>query len=254
MLTSYGNIITKFVFLIICAVFVPASACAQDGHELMTIAVAEGYPPYQFQSKEGKPVGLDVDIIMLVKNILNVDVRIIQGSWDDSIKALRMGMVDCVGGMEINEKRSTIFDFTTPCYSRKSTVFTLKGNSDIASLKDLTGRIIAGDRHSFTEEMFSRKGIKRHIRIYQPQSKDRSMLLLKEGIVVAMIAPRAVGLYLASKHGVVLKIIDDSDPGSPVGLAVIKGNTKLRDRLDGALDDLRRNGSLDAVLKKWQIK
>ncbi|MBG0789561.1 MAG: transporter substrate-binding domain-containing protein [Desulfovibrionaceae bacterium] len=231
---------------------VPVSA--EEYRPEVRFAVARGYPPYQFRTEDGQPTGLDVEVIHLIGERLNIRVKIIQGPWDEMVTALRVGKVDCLGGMEINAKRLQVLDFTDPYYSRKGAVFTLMDNSEIQTLEDLRGRIITGDRHSYMEGLFARLGIKQGIRIRQTESKDMSFRLLKQGKVVAVVAPKAVGYYLASRHNIAVRIIDDSDPGSPVGMAVIKGNTRLRDLLDQALDELRNNGKLNGVLRTWRIE
>ena len=252
-MSSHSGIVRLLLAALLCVLFC-SPVRAEEGREVVTFAVANGYPPYQFRSDKGDPIGLDIDVIKLVAEKMGVEIRIVQGPWDDMVTALRVGRVDCVGGMEINGKRLQIFDFTDAYYSRKAAVFTLKDNLDIQTLEDLTGKIITGDRHSYVEQEFTRMNIKHRIRIRQTESKDKSLRLLKQGEVVAMVAPRAVGYYLASRHNVVVRIIDDSDPGSPVGIAVIKGNMPLLHRLDKAMDELRANGRLDQVLRKWQIK
>lgn len=237
------------LLLVLCA---PAGAEGEG--RAVTFGVAEGYPPYQFRNEDGSPAGLDVDVIKLIGERLGIEVRIVQKPWDDVVTALRVGKVDCVGGMEINVKRRSILDFTASYYSRKSAVFTLENNRHIRTIRDLKGRIIAGDRHSYVEERLRRQSLRRHIRIRQIESKDKSLRLLKEGKVVAVVAPKAVGYHLASRHNIAVRIIDDTDPGSPVGLAVVKGNIRLRDLLDRALEELRESGELNAVLRKWCLK
>ena len=251
---QFRNVMIRRVpFGILCMVLCMVVR-AWGGQEVVTFAVACGYPPYQFRSEANDPVGLDVDVIRLVCERMGVQSRIVQGPWEDMMIALRVGKVDCVGGMEINEKRLRIFDFTSRYYNRRSAVFTLRENRFIQSLEDLKGMVIAGDRHSYAEEILYQKGIKHRIRIRHTQSKEVSLRLLKEGEVVAMVAPVAVAHYLAEQHGVSLRIIDNSDPGSPVGLAVRKGNSKLLERLNSILTDLLADDTVDMVLAKWKIQ
>ena len=167
--------------------------------------------------------------------------------------ALRVGKVDCVGGMEINEKRLRIFDFTSRYYNRRSAVFTLQENLFIQSLEDLMGRIIAGDRHSYVEDLLYRKGIKHRIRIWHTQSKDVSLQLLKKGEVIAVVAPIAVAHYLADRYDVSLRLLTVPTL-APRGAGRRKGNSRLLKRLDSALADMLVDGTLDTVLAKWKIQ
>lgn len=237
--------------LIIHLVLVTVQALAAE--DVVKLALADGYPPYQFKNDAGEPVGIDVDIVKLLGERLGIAIEIVQGPWDSMVTALRLGEVECIGGMEINEKRQRIFDFTTPYYSRKGVVFTLSENTMVQNLHDLQKKIIAGDRQSYVDYLLADLGLKNKIRIRHTKSKDQSMQLLQRGEVVAVVAPKAVGFYLAKKYGLSVRIINDSDPGTPVGLAVSKGESELLQRLESALSGLREQGRIAEVLKKWQI-
>ncbi len=239
----------------VCAALIACTFCLPvHAADDLVFAVANGYPPYQFKSEAGTPAGLDVEVVKLVCARLGITTSIVQGPWDDMVTALRIGRVDCVAGMEVTEKRKNIFDFTSPYYSRRSAMFTLEDNRDIRRLEDLRGLIVAGDRHSYTEKRLSQLDLKQRIRIRQTRSKDQSVRLLKSGDVVAFIAPVAVARYLARRHDVALHMIENSDPGIPVALAVNSGETRLRDLLDAAILELFHDGSMDALLVRWGSK
>ncbi|BDQ36275.1 hypothetical protein SYK_06350 [Pseudodesulfovibrio nedwellii] len=163
-----------------------------------------------------------------------------------------MGRIDCIAGIEINKKRETFFDFTTPYYMRKVVVFVREDNTNIQTIHDLRWQVVAGDRHSFVEEYFNQIGLRSQIRLYQTDSKETSMLLLQQKTIVAVIAPLEVGLYLAQKHHVKIKILDNLDPGSPVGIAVAKGNTKLLKQIEISLQKLKQEGTIDSIVAKWR--
>lgn len=112
--------------------------------------------------------------------------------------------------------------------------------------------MIAGDRHSAVEDYFSEIGLKNKIRIIQTNSKDESMQLLKERKVTAIIAPKAVGFFLAKKHGVKVKTLPLPLGASPVGIAVKKGNADLLRRINEGLEKLKNQGKLEAVIKRWR--
>eukprot|EP00831_Metopus_contortus_P052554 TRINITY_DN44110_c0_g1_i1.p2 TRINITY_DN44110_c0_g1~~TRINITY_DN44110_c0_g1_i1.p2 ORF type:complete len:185 (+),score=23.04 TRINITY_DN44110_c0_g1_i1:227-781(+) len=155
--------------------------------------------------------------------------------------------------MEISDRRGIFFDFTPPYYKRKGMVF-VRADSFIHSVYDLRWQVVAGDRDSFVEQVLRDEGLYKHIRLYQTRSKDQSMLLLKNREVVAVIAPRAVGEYLARKHAVAVRMIDVGDPGTPVGIAVAKGNEALLRQLTTALQKLAEQGGVEEVLQRWRIR
>ncbi|WP_272700059.1 transporter substrate-binding domain-containing protein [Desulfovibrio sp. Fe33] len=214
--------------------------------------MAREHPPYQFLDGEGEPWGLDVEVARLVFSRLGREVAFVAGDWGDTLAGLRLGKMDCVTGVEIyrNHGRGN-FSFTSPYYNRKAVIFVHQGDPDIFEAADLVSKVVAGDRSSYVEQYLYLRGLLKSIRIVKTKGIDQSMQLLAEGRVVAVIAPMAVGLLLAERHGVSVRIMDVGDPGSPVGFAVEKGDEDLRLRLEEALEALKREGALKSVLARW---
>ncbi|WP_338667320.1 transporter substrate-binding domain-containing protein [Pseudodesulfovibrio methanolicus] len=213
--------------------------------------MARGYPPYQFLDAMGEPAGLDIEVAGLVFARMGVECRMVPGDWDDVVASLRLGRLDCVCGMEINRDREHFFAFTTPYYSRKVVIFVRRDGAGLGTVEDLVGKAVAGDRHSFAEHYLKQRGLLNAIRIVRTKSKEQSMRMLKDGKVVAVIAPLAVGQLLAKRQGVPVRVIDVGDPGSPVGFAVETGNDVLLEKLEKAIEELKREGALQPVLDRW---
>jgi polar amino acid transport system substrate-binding protein len=227
----------------------PAAVSAQE--PTVSCGMARGYPPYQFLDDMGEPAGLDADVARLLFARIGVEGQLVPGAWDDIVANLRLGRLDCVCGMEINRERMNFFAFTSPYYSRKVVIFVRTEETGIVSVDDLVGKAVAGDRHSFVEQYLKDRGLLGVIRIIKTKSKEQSMRMLKEGRVVAVIAPQAVGRLLAGREEMPVRVIDVGDPGSPVGFAVEKSNTALLKKLEKALEETKRDGSLQRVLARW---
>ncbi|EGB14139.1 extracellular solute-binding protein family 3 [Pseudodesulfovibrio mercurii] len=233
----------------LCFVLAPLVVRAQDAP--FHCGMARGYPPYQFLNDAGEPTGLDMEVAELVFARLGIKARMVPGIWDDVVASLRLGRLDCVIGMEINSERRPFFEFTSPYYNRRVVVFVNRDDQGIRTVDDLVLKAVAGDRHSFVERYLRQRGLLDSIRIVKTRSKDQSMRMLKEGKVVAVIAPLAVGRLLAERYALPVRVIDVGDPGSPVGFAVVKGNSELRRKLDDALQGLKAEGALQPVLDRW---
>lgn len=213
--------------------------------------IALGYPPYQFVGVKGETVGIDYEVTKAVFEGAGLKVKFVQESWDDVMFGLvhNTGKVDLLCGAEINEERKKWLDFSDSYYSRNIVIFTLK-NSKIEKISDLYGQIIAGDRHSFVERGLGED--KNKIRIMSTDSKEESFTKLKEGKVVAVVAPVEVGNYITKNMGLAVKILGEKDPGSPVAFAVAKGDTALLVKINGSLSKLIKDGTIDKIMKKYK--
>lgn len=219
----------------------------------LVCGIAAGYPPYQFTEK-GEVSGFDADVARLVFKRLDKKFIFVQKNWDDVFGMLRIGDIDLIVGMEMNERRKPFFDFTREYYFRHDVVFIRADNQEITKIEDLYGQFITGDRHSFVELHWEKMGIKEKIRIMQTDTKDKSMQLLYEGKTKAAVMPEAVGFYLSKGMGFKVRILDSPDPGSPVAIAVKKGNKDLLKIIDQALQDLMDEGEIKKLYKAWFLQ
>ena len=241
----------RWLVLFLAAACLLAPALASAEATSLTCGMARGYPPYQFLDDDGDAAGLDAEVARLIFDRLGVRGHTVPGPWDDIVAQLRLGRLDCVCGMEINRARMHFFAFTEPYYTRKVVIFLRLDEAGIRSVGDLVGRAVAGDRNSFVEEYLKERGLLNLIRIVKTKSKAQSMRMLKDGKVVAVIAPLAVGRFLAGREDLDVRVMDVGDPGSPVGFAVEKGNVVLLRELERALEALKREGALQPVLERW---
>ncbi len=219
-----------------------SSGWSVDAKEL-TCGIATGFPPYQYQ--EGSRVeGFDADIVRLVVARTGDSCLFVQDAWDTVFNRLRYGKLDLVVGMEINPVRQKYFRFTRPYMSRQSVIFINDQNSNIASVAELEGKIIAGDRTSGIEQQWIEQGIRSRFRIRELESKAVSMQMLKDAQVQASIMPLEVGLYLAKQLGVNVRTLESPRSQVPVAIAVQQGDQMLQQKLDHALQQLIASGEI----------
>ena len=213
--------------------------------------IAVGFPPYQYSDMSGGPAGIDYEIAKLVFSGAGLEVSFVQSDWDDVMFSLvhRTGKVDMLCGAEISDMRKQLFDFSVPYYSRHTVLFTLE-NSRIRGISDLYGKIVAGDRHSYIERKLGRN--LELIRIKSTASKEESFRLLGNGKVEAVIAPKEVGIYISRNMRMKTKIIEETDPGSPVAFAVAKGDLELLKMINASLRKLMNEGKIERILDRYR--
>lgn len=235
-----------FMLLLLIAPSVGSPAVVREP----SCGIALGFPPYQY--RDGSRVtGFDADVARLVMTRLTYRCRFVQEPWDQILNQLRYGKLDLVVGMEINTQREKYFDFTTPYMARQSVVFVDAQTSRVQRIEELFGQFIAGDRSSQIEQSWQELGIRTRFRIRELDSKSASMALLKSGQVQAAIMPLEVGLSLARKQELTVRVLAEPRVDTPVAIAVQKGNEKLRRQLDDAVRELLASGEIAALYQRW---
>lgn len=239
------------IFIAVIFLYTNAVSYATE-HKSYICGLADGYPPYQFKTSLGNATGFDADVLRLVFKQAQKGIVFHQEKWGDIIALLLYTKtIDCVGGMEINEVRKKRFDITSPYYFRRIAIFINSDTTNITSVDDLIGKKIAGDKDSSIEIFFKKKGMHNRIRIKQTKSKEESMSLLKNREIVAIIAPKEVGFYLAKQLDVKVKILLEAERGTPVGITVKKGNSELLNVLETALQEVIKAGKIRKLYDDW---
>ncbi len=97
------------------AVLAPATASAEG--ENYTIATDTTFAPFEFQDKQGKFVGIDMDLIRAIAEDQDFTVDIKPLGFDAALQAVQANQVDgVIAGMSITDERKKVFDFSEPYF------------------------------------------------------------------------------------------------------------------------------------------
>lgn len=211
--------------------------------------IALGFPPYQYREQH-QAQGFDADVARLVMARLGKPCEFVQDEWNQVFNQLRFGKLDLIVGMEMNALRQRYFSFTEPYYSRESVIF-VGAHSDISVLEQLKGLIVSGDRSGLIEQDWLKQGIRQQFRVLELETKAEAMQQLKNGGVQAAIMPLEVGIVLAKSLQADVRVLAKPRLGSPVAIAVRKGDQELLHQLDLALHQLILEGEIDKLHQRW---
>ena len=77
------------------------------------------------------------------------------------------------------------------------------------------------------------------------------MRLLASGFYRAMVAPKAVGLYLAKEQNIKVDIIYQSNVVSPVAIAIRKDRPELHAKLSQGIKELQQRHAIKDLYQEW---
>ncbi len=85
------------------------------------------FPPYESKDNKGNVVGIDVDIMKAICDMLDMDLEINDTAFDSILANVERKMADVgVAGMTITEERRKQVDFTDPYTTAKQVVIVRK--------------------------------------------------------------------------------------------------------------------------------
>ena len=226
-----------------------ANALAVDKYK---VGIEGAYPPFNNKNASGEVVGFDPDIAMALCAKMKAECEVVTSDWDGIIPALNAKKYDfIVSSLSITDDRKQAVDFTDPYYSNKQQFVAKKGvdfKTDIESLKSKK----LGTQRSTQAATWLEDNVGGDIALYDTQ--ENAYLDLASGRVDALLADK-YAIYGWLKDDPAGK--DYEFKGNPineddkVGIALRKGESDLRTKLNIALKEIKEDGTYKKINDKY---
>jgi polar amino acid transport system substrate-binding protein len=237
---------------------------------VIKVGTDAAYKPMEY--KEGANiVGLDVDLAEAMSKKLGVRFQFTNGTFDGLITSMQTGRFDVImssmtdtkdrqeGLDDKGEKAGKGVDFVD-YLSAGSSILVKKGNPEkIESVDQMCGKKVATQRGTTSHEILkaqTKKCVKdgrKKIGVEPYNNDDEARVRLKTGGVVADVSDFPVAAN-AAKSGPDFEVVGDQMQSAPYGMAVTKGNKKLREALKAAMNAIIEDGTYKRALEKWGVQ
>ena len=207
------------------------------------------FPPYEYY--EGNEiVGIDVEIAEAIGEKLGLEVEVQDMEFDSIITAVSTGKADIgLAGMTVTPERQKNINFTDTYATGIQSVI-VREDSDIQTIDDLQGKKI-GVQLSTTgdikaSEQFGEENVEKF------NKGNDAVMALSQGKIDAVIIDNQPALsYVASTDG--LKILDTQYAEEEYAACIARGNDALLDAVNGALAELKEDGTFQSILDKYIV-
>jgi PAS domain S-box-containing protein len=223
-----------------------------EPHRPLVVGSEIGFPPYADVDAEGRPTGFAVELFGAVAAAMNIPVTIHPNRWDTLWQDLKAGKLDALPLVARMDEREGQVEFTRPHTIGYDSFFVRKERPPIPSVsqaRSLSIIVLRSDaaHHALVGRRFT------HQLVFVDNLAD-GFRLLASGQHDAVLAPRLQGNRLVETSGLA-GVIEAGpllmDYRREFCIAVRKGDTELRDRLDQGLAIVKANGEYDRLYKKW---
>ncbi len=217
----------------------------------LTVCTDMPYDPFEFE-KDGQPTGFDIELVQDLADRLDVDLDVIDVSFDDITSGESLNAEKCdlgISAMTITGERARVIDFSSPYFDAKQALVTPRG-SGLDELVELGGQRV-GVQADTTGETFLSDFAPATTKVITYAGADELKAALVNGDVAAAIYDNTVsGQVTATSPG--LKVAREFDTGEQYGMAVKKdGNIPMLREINGALADLQESGDYDKIFAKY---
>ncbi|WP_299637858.1 transporter substrate-binding domain-containing protein [Devosia sp.] len=254
------SLLTLFaVPLVALGLVLPAQAQALPdlGGRTIKAVTENAYYPLNFADKAGAGIGLEYDVINEAAKRLNAKVEWNLSAWDVMIEAVRTGQFDIgADGITINDEREAQIDFTKPFITVEQYFLVradearIIGKDSFATDQSLLFGAQAGTSAFYTAIYDVLDGDEANPRVKLFDSFGASVQALKSGDVDAVIADQSAAAgYIGADPGA-FKQVGEPIKSEPLGFILTPGSDLVAP-FNAALDAMKADGTLDALIKKW---
>ncbi len=203
------------------------------------------YPPYNFVNDNGEIDGFERELGDKLCELAELECTWVKNDWDTIIPNLVSGNYDVIiAGMSITEERDEIIDFTQDYFPPDpSTYMSMAGAGD-----DVVKGIVAAQTSTIQAAYVAESGAT----LVEFATPDETIAAVKSGEADAVLADDAfLRKYVEESNGELAFVGPEVNLGGGVGLGIRESDSELRDKLNAAIDTMKKDGSLNALIDKW---
>lgn len=245
----------KFIIALLVLFTVTLSGCQEDT-ETVTVYTSSGYEPYELIGTDGELTGFDIELMEALALEVGIEIEWKDVDFDGIIASLQSGQAEiAIAGISPTAERKEQVSFSDVYYNSESglTNFLVFDESNsITGLEDLDGLVVSAqlgtvqatllesikDEYNFTVDLRNT-----NTQIVEEIKAGRIDVLVVESLISDSILEANSGL---SKVGFESELDDES--GNAIAFAKDSEYVEL---FNEALQTLKDNGTLDALIEKW---
>lgn len=239
-------------------IFFAMASTASAHKEVLRVAVEDLYPPFSQLDEEGRPYGFNVDIANALARALNMRCEIHVFNWDELIPALLDNRVDAIiANMAKTPDRSKLVAFTK-AYQRSKTGFVGRTGAFTAppTLRTAKGKRFCTQFGTIQYKYLKQKYGSVAQVIGLPTMEEALRAVVREKCDLALLPLLTAFEFLKSEQGRQCELVGEAlneqeYPYLSSHIAVRKSDTRLCERLNRAIDQIRASGEHYSLSRKY---
>ncbi len=240
-------VITVVMCLLVLGLTGQGAGWARAGDGVVCV-FDQDFPPFSYL-ENGRPVGLDVDLLRAVAERQGINLSFRPLPWSQAKAQMAAGQAQVISGLTDTGERRKLYRFVEQPYAMLKSLVFIREGGEIRTLDDLVGRRVGTLGGSSYEAILrARPGVA----VVTFESEGLALRALAEGQVEAM-----AGSELTARHGLAalgqpgITALPQPLNEEPLYFAVGMGQESLAARLREGLQALRDSGEFDRIKNRW---
>lgn len=224
----------------------------EDKQEL-TVATSGTLFPSSYYNDNNKLVGYDIDVAKAVAKKLDLKIKFKEYNVDGQVTAVNRGEADfAANDFGMSKERSKKFSLSSPIkYSFDSMIVRTSDDSGIHSLEDLKGKKAAGEPNTSYMKIAEKYGAKAVT--YDNATNDQYLTDVANGRTDVILNDYYLQkMSIGALPDIPVKILEDVYfNANSTGFLFNKKNQSLKEKVDAALTELKKEGTLKEISEKY---
>ena len=241
------------ILLVVLLAGLLVAGCGNTTKKKRVVGLDDNFPPMGFRDDKNNIVGFDIDMAKEAAKRSGLEVEFKPIDWNSKEAELNGKRVDVLwNGLTITDSRKQNIAFTKP-YMENRQIIVVNADSTIKGKADLAGKVIGvQDGSSSIEALEKDEATMKSFKELKKYGDNVAALMdLKAGRVDAVVVDEVVGRYYITKKAGEYAVLEDNFGSEEYGVGLRKDDKELLEKLQKALDEMKKDGTSATISKKW---
>ena len=214
---------------------------------VLTVGTNAEFPPFEFVGDNGEPDGFDIALIKAIGDKLGVEVEVENMEFDSLVASIGSKIDVAIAGMTVTDERSRMVDFSDSYYQAVQYVL-LPLETEIAAADDLAGKTIGAQLGTTGDLMIE------DFEGATPKQYNKAVDAVNDlvnGRLDAVIVDKNPALVFADNFSDQIQYMDFNFEPEDYAIALPKGDEALAEAVNGALAELKADGTFDELVNQY---
>ena len=218
-------------------------AMAQD--KTIRMGTEGAYPPYNFINDSGEVDGFERELGDELCTRAGLTCEWVKNDWDSIIPNLVSGNYDTImAGMSITEERAQVIAFTQNYYPPTASAY-VAASEDV----DTQTGVVAAQTATIQAGHVAETGAT----LVEFANPEETIAAVRNGEADAVLADKSYLNPIADEHADLVLLEQEEMIGGGVGMGIRESDGELKAKFDAAIQSMKDDGTLNALITKWEI-
>lgn len=215
---------------------------------VLTMATNAEFKPFEYLEGE-EIVGADIDMAKAIAEKLGCEIEITNIDFDAALTGAATGKYDiAVAGITASDERKKSMNFSDNYFTASQSIV-VTADSDIKGKADLEGKVISCQEGTTGEQYL----LDNNYNIQSFKTGSEGISALTTGKVDALVIDNAVAKALSAEQNGATVVLDEALTQESYAIALKLGNDELTTKINGALAELKADGTLADIFAKYEL-